>query len=313
MSNQQIAPYGSWKSPITTDLIVSDGIRLGAVVLDGDDIYWSEGRPSEGGRNVIVRRSANGSITDMTPPPLNARTRVHEYGGGAFTVSDGTIYFTNFADQRLYRQTLGSEHEPMTAALEKRYADMIVDRQRKRLICVCEDHTKTESEAVNTLVSIALDSDGHYGLQTLTGGHDFYSTPRLSPDGSRLAWLTWNHPNMPWDGCELWIAELDTDGSIKRSECIAGGLEESIFQPQWSPDGVLYFISDRSGWWNLYRIAGGTAEAVYPLAAEFGSPQWSFRMSRYPFAPPHRLVCRFSRDPPPALARLPLHTPPLTP
>lgn len=253
MSNQQIAPYGSWKSPITTDLIVSDSIRLGAIVLDGDDIYWSEGRPSEGGRNVIVRRSANGSITDMTPPPLNARTRVHEYGGGAFTVSDGTIYFTNFTDQCLYRQTLGSEPEPMTAVLEKRYADMIVDRQRKRLICVCEDHTKMEGEAVNTLVSISLDSDGHHGLQTLTGGNDFYSTPCLSPDGSHLAWLTWNHPNMPWDGGELWIAELDTDGSIKRSERIAGGLEESIFQPQWSPDGVLYFISDRSGWWNLYR------------------------------------------------------------
>src|SRR6266576_5093077 len=140
MSNQQIAPYGSWKSPITTDLIVSDSVRLGAIALDGDDIYWSEGRPSEGGRNVIMRRSAKGSITDMTPPALNARTRVHEYGGGVFTVSDGTGYFTNFADQRLYRQAPGSEPEPMTAALERRYADMIVDRQRKRLICVCEDH-----------------------------------------------------------------------------------------------------------------------------------------------------------------------------
>src|SRR5947207_2414246 len=146
MSNQQIAPYGSWKSSITSDVIVSDSIRLGSIVLDGDDIYWTEGRPSEGGRNVIVRRSANGSITDITPSSFNVRTRVHEYGGGAFTVSDGTIYFTNFADQRLYRQAPNSEPEPITAALERRYADIIVDQQCKRLICACEDHTKTEGE-----------------------------------------------------------------------------------------------------------------------------------------------------------------------
>src|SRR6266852_2836661 len=313
MSNQQIAPYGSWKSPITTDLIVSDSIRLGAIVLDGDDIYWSEGRPSEVGRNVIVRRSANGSITDMTPPPLNARTRVHEYGGGAFTVSDGVIYFTNFTDQCLYRQTLSSEPEPMTAVLEKRYADMIVDRRRKRLICVCEDHTKMEGEAVNTLVTIPLDSDGHHGLQTLTRGNDFYSTPCLSPDGSRLAWLTWNHPNMPWDGGELWIAELDTDGSIKRSERIAGGLEESIFQPQWSPDGVLYFISDRSGWWNLYRWHNKQVEALCEKAAEFGRPQWVFGQSTYAFVSPQRLICWYADKEGTHLANLDTTTRELTP
>jgi hypothetical protein len=241
MSNQQIAPYGSWKSPITADLIVSDSIRLGSIVPDGDEIYWSEGRPSEGGRNVIVCRNTDGSVTDITPASFNVRTRVHEYGGGAFTVNKGTIYFTNFADQRLYRQAPGSEPEPITAALERRYADMIVDQQRRRLICVCEDHTKTEHEAVNMLVSIPLDSDDRNDLQTLTLGNDFYSTPRLSLDGSHLAWLTWNHPNMPWDESELWIGELDTDGSIKRSERIAGGPDESVFQPQWSPDGVLYF------------------------------------------------------------------------
>ncbi|HWS82748.1 MAG TPA: prolyl oligopeptidase family serine peptidase [Ktedonobacteraceae bacterium] len=294
MSNQQIAPYGSWKSPITSDVIVSDSIRLGSIVLDGDDIYWSEGRPSEGGRSVIVRRSANGSITDITPPSFNVRTRVQEYGGGAFTVSDGTIYFTNFADQRLYRQAPNSEPEPITATLERRYADIIVDQQRNRLICVCEDHTKTGDEAVNTLVSISLASDGRNGLQTLTSGNDFYSTPRLSPDGSRLAWLTWNHPNMPWDGSELWIGELDTDGSIKRSECIAGGPEESIFQPEWSPDGVLYFISDRSGWWNLYRWRNKQVEPLYEKAAEFGLPQWVFGQSTYAFVSPQRLVCWYA-------------------
>lgn len=294
MSNQQIAPYGSWKSPITTDLIVSDSVRLGSVVLDGDDIYWSEGRPSEGGRNVIVRRSANGSVTDLTPAMFNARTRVHEYGGGAFTVNQGTIYFTNFADQRLYRQVPGSEPEPITAALERRYADMIVDQQRKRLICVCEDHTRTESEAVNTLVSIALESHGGSELETLVAGNDFYSTPCLSPDGSHLAWLTWNHPNMPWDGSELWIGQLDTDGSVKRSERVAGGPDESIFQPQWSPDGVLYFVSDRSGWWNLYRWSNQQVEPLYQKAAEFGLPQWVFGQSTYAFASPQRLICWYT-------------------
>ncbi|HEY4036158.1 MAG TPA: S9 family peptidase [Ktedonobacteraceae bacterium] len=308
MSNQQIGPYGSWKSPITGDLIVSDSIRLGSIVLDGDDIYWSEGRPSEGGRSVIVRRSADGTIKDITPASFNARTRVHEYGGGAFTVKDGTIYFTNFADQRLYRQASGSEPEPITPVLERRYADMIVDQQRKRLICVCEDHTKTEDEAVNTLVSIPLDSDDHNSLQTLISGNDFYATPRLSPDGSRLAWLTWNHPNMPWDESELWVGELDTDGSIKQSERIAGGPEESIFQPQWSPDGVLYFISDRSGWWNLYRWHNKQVEPLCEKAAEFGQPQWVFGQSTYAFVSPQRLICWYADKEGSHLANLDIST-----
>ena len=292
MSNQ--APYGSWKSPITADLIVSDSVRLGSIALDGDDIYWSEGRPSEGGRNVIVRRSADGSITDITPPSFNVRTRVHEYGGGAFTINNGVIYFTNFADQRLYRQTADSEPQPITPAVERRYADMIVDQRRNRLICVCEDHTRTEHEPTNTLVSISLDCNDDSSLQTLAGGNDFYSTPRLSPDGSRLAWLAWNHPNMPWDGGELWVAELAADGSISRSERIAGGPEESIFQPEWSPDGVLYFISDRSGWWNLYRWQNKQIEPLCDKAAEFGLPQWVFGMSTYAFVSPQRLICWYS-------------------
>ena len=312
MRNQQIAPYGSWKSPITADLIVSDSIRLGSIVLDSDDIYWCEGRPSEGGRNVIVRRSANGSITDITPATFNARTRVHEYGGGAFTVNQGTIYFTNFADQRLYRQVPGSDPEPITAALERRYADMIVDQRRKRLICVCEDHTRTECEAINTLVSIPLNSHGSRE-ETLVSGNDFYSTPCLSPDGSHLAWLTWNHPNMPWDGSELWVGQLDADGSIKQSERIAGGPSESIFQPQWSPDGVLYFVSDRSGWWNLYRWRNQQVEPLYEKAAEFGLPQWVFGQSTYAFASPQHLICWYADKEGSHLAKLDTVTREVTP
>src|SRR5216683_2488514 len=176
MSNPQIASYGSWKSPITTDLIVSESIRLGLTVLDGSDTYWIEGRPSEGGRNVIVRRTADGQTTDLTPLPFNARTRVHEYGGGDFVVDNGTVYFSNFDDQRLYRVTPGATPEPVTPAANIRYADPVLDKERNRLICVCEDHTNTEREAVNMLVAVPLNGDK---AQILIAGNDFYSTPRL--------------------------------------------------------------------------------------------------------------------------------------
>ncbi len=286
----QTAPYGSWKSPITSDLIVSETIRFGHVALDGSDTYWIEGRPSEGGRNVIVRRTVDGTVTDLTPPLFNARTRVHEYGGGDYTVSEGIVYFTNFDDQRLYRQVPGGEPVAMTPAVDMRYADLIVDRQRRSLICVCEDHSNTEREALNMLIGLSLDNDGHDGMHILHAGNDFYSSPRLSPDGSRLAWLTWNHPNMPWDGCELWVAQLDTQGFISSAERIAGGPGESIFQPEWSPDGVLHFISDRTGWWNLYRLRDGKVEALHPQESDLGQPQWVFGMSLYGFISPQHIV-----------------------
>jgi dipeptidyl aminopeptidase/acylaminoacyl peptidase len=290
------APYGSWKSPITTDVIVADTIRLGLMALDGNDIYWIEGRPSEGGRNVIVRREGNGVLTDMTPAGFNARTRVHEYGGGDFVVHHGTIYFSNFADQRLYRQVPGGDPEPMTPShsSQLRFADMVIDAQRNRLICVCEDHTNTEREAVNMLISVPLDSDGSDGIQILIAGNDFYAYPRLSPEGSRLAWQTWHHPNMPWDGCELWVGELDDQGFVSRAEMIAGGPEEAIFQPAWSPNGVLHFISDRRGWWNLYRWHKNTVEALCERDAEFGLPQWVFGTTTYDFVGPERLVCWYA-------------------
>jgi dipeptidyl aminopeptidase/acylaminoacyl peptidase len=297
MPNPQIAPYGSWKSPITTDLIVSETIRLGQIALDGQDIYWLEMRPSEGGRAVIVRRTPDGQATDMIPPPFNARTRVHEYGGGSYVVSSspiyrgsGTIYFSNFDDQHIYQTTANSKPQPITTGENLRYADGIIDRGRQRMICVREDHTVAGREAINTLVSLALDSgDTHI----LVSGNDFYSSPRLSPDGSRLAWLTWNHPNMPWDGTELWVAELKADGSIDHSQHIVGGTGESIFQPEWSPDGVLHFVSDRTGWWNLYCWHNNRIIPLCEKAVEFGLPQWVFGMSTYAFASPHRIICNY--------------------
>ncbi|HIC95807.1 TPA: S9 family peptidase, partial [Candidatus Bipolaricaulota bacterium] len=204
MTEPQLAPYGSWKSPITSDLIVSETIGLGWIALDGEDIYWTEMRPAEGGRYVVVRWTPDGQRTDVTPPPFNARTRVHEYGGGAFVVADGTVYFSNFADQRLYRQDPGVPPRPITPEADRsaersrrslRYADGVFDRRRGRIICVREDHTDPTREAVNTIVS--LDPEGNGGGQVLVSGKDFYSSPRLSPDGTRLAWLAWDHPNMP--------------------------------------------------------------------------------------------------------------------
>ncbi len=289
MAEIQRAPYGSWKSPITPDLVIADSIRLGLTLLDGEDTYWIEGRPAEGGRHVIVRRGADGSLTDMNPAPFNARTRVHEYGGGDFMVRDGVLYFTNFVDQRLYRQVAGSTPEPITPEVNKRYADPVVDQLHNRLVCVCEDHSDEGREAVNTLVSVPLDGSGT--VETLAAGNDFYSSPCLGPDGTRLAWLTWNHPNMPWDGCELWVADLDERGAIARAEQVAGGPAESLFQPQWSPDGLLHFISDRSGWWNLYRVRDGVVEALCEKQAEFGVPQWVFNSSTYGFAGAGRIIC----------------------
>jgi dipeptidyl aminopeptidase/acylaminoacyl peptidase len=293
MAEIKTAPYGSWKSPISSDLIVTGSIGLSEVMLDGGDIYWTEGRPAEEGRNVIVRREPAGRISDVTPPPFNARTRVHEYGGGAYVVADGVVYFSNFADQRLYRQAIGSRPEPLTPEAELRYADAVVDRRRQRLICVREDHRESGREAVNTLVSIDLEGGGEG--EPVVAGSDFYSSPRLSPDGNHLAWLAWNHPNMPWDGTELWVSSLNEDGTLHDTRRIAGGIEESIFQPEWSPEGLLYFVSDRTGWWNLYRLMGDERiEPLTEMAVEFGAAQWVFGLSTYAFESERRIICAYN-------------------
>jgi dipeptidyl aminopeptidase/acylaminoacyl peptidase len=292
MNVNSSAPYGSWKSPITSDLIVAGAVRLMEIVLDGEDRYWLESRPVEGGRYVIVRHSAEGRIADVTPTPFNARTRVHEYGGAPFAVSHGTVYFVNFADQRLYRQEVGGAPKPMTPEKDLRYADAVLDHRRNRMICVREDHTVADHEPVNALVSLVLPKGGEG--QVLISGNDFYSSPRLDPEAAQLAWLTWNHPNMPWDGTELWVAEVKADGSLGEAQLVAGGVDESIFQPQWSPDGVLHFVSDRTGWWNLFRHRDGRIERLCEMEAEFGKPQWVFGMSTYAFESAGRIICTYT-------------------
>jgi dipeptidyl aminopeptidase/acylaminoacyl peptidase len=287
----EAAPYGSWGSPVTAELTASSSVWLGDVRLAGGKVYWSEMRPDEKGRRVVVEYSG-GVARDRTPAGYNARTTVHEYGGAAYTVVDGVVYFSNFGDQLLYRCGEGGAPVRVTEDGDQRHADYVYDPSG-RLICVREDHGAGRGEAVNSLVAVSV-KDG--SSVTLAGGNDFYSSPRLSPDGNRLAYLTWNHPNMPWDGCELWVAEVEEDGSLGAMKLVAGGPDESIVQPEWSPDGVLHFVSDRGGWWNLYRWRDGAVEAVYPMEAEFGGPSWVFGLTYYGFEKPGSVIAIYSKD-----------------
>jgi hypothetical protein len=292
MTQIKTSPYGTWNSPITADLLATHSTKFGSVIPAVDATYWIEMRPEEGGRNVIVRRDTQGKIEDVTPKPYDVRTTVHEYGGGSFTFLGDVVYFVNYEDQRLYRQTLGQEPAPITSVAEMRYADLVVDAERNRLICIREDHTGS-GEAVNGLAAVDLNYESTGTL--LVSGNDFYASPRLSPDNRRLAWITWNHPNMPWDGTELWVAEILDDGSLENAQLVAGGKEESIFQPEWSPNGELYYVSDASGWWNIHRHRNGKDESVCAMEAEFGMPQWVFGMSTFTFVSSSLIVCAYNQ------------------
>ena len=275
MTDPSILPYGSWPSPITLDLVLAGSRGLSEPWIDGDDVYLLESRPEEGGRVVLLRLATDGTVTELTPAPANVRTRVHEYGGGAWTVRDGLVVHSEFSDGHLVRIDPGTAPYPLTTEPGLRFADLHIDRPRDRVLAIMEDHRTDDLEPANSVVAIAL----HDGTVTpLVDGHDFFSHPRLSPDGAWLSWLTWDRPNMPWDGSELWVGHLDDDGSVGSSDLVAGGATESIANPAWAPDGSLVFASDRSGWWNLYRWRRGVpgVEALAPLAAEFAEPQWVF-------------------------------------
>jgi dipeptidyl aminopeptidase/acylaminoacyl peptidase len=294
------APYGSWASPISAALVAGTGVALDELVTDGDAVLWLEGRPLEGGRQVVCRRVPGGAAEDLTPPSSNVRSRVHEYGGGSYLARRGVLFFSNFADQRLYRQDPGGQARPITpepatpAAL--RYADATLGPDGAWLVCVRESHQG--GEVVNEVV--ALPADGSAAPHVLVGGRDFYAAPRLDPSGRRLAWLEWDHPRMPWDGTELKLAGFDPSSGRLEGEpvTVAGGPEESVVQPEWSPDGVLHFISDSGGWWNLYRAGEGlVAEPLAPMEAEFSTAQWTFDQSTYAFLPDGRIACTYGRGP----------------
>lgn len=295
MTSKTPAPFGSWKSPVTPEMITTGGVRLSDIWLDGDDVYWLEGRANEGGRYVLVRCSADGSSDDVTPEGFNVRNAVHEYGGRAFAVHKGVIYFANWDDQRLYRQTTDAPPEPITAepviARGDRYADLEVTPDGRHIICVRERHFE-DREADNELVVVP--SDGSAEPTVIATGRDFYSSPRVSPDGAGIAWTEWDHPKMPWDGTDLWSATLHEDGSIEYQAKIAGGLDESIVQPEWSPGGLLHFVSDAPGWWNLHSWRHGAAINLLEEEFEAGGASWQFGFSTYSILPDGAVLIRKS-------------------
>ena len=290
------ARYGSWRSPITADLLTRKQISFSYLTTTDDALYWVENRPHESGRAVLVRRAPDGRIADVIPPEFNARTRAHEYGGGAVAVRGTVAVFSNFKDQRLYRVTGDSAPTPVTAEpptpASHRYADGVITPDGGALVCVRERHET--GGVVDDIAFVPL--DGSAPPHTLAAGHDFFSTPRLSPDGRRLAWLAWDHPNMSFDSAELYVAELRGDATLSEARQIAGGPDESIFQPSWSPDGTLHFVSDRTGWWNLYRDRDGEVEPLAPMNAEFGLAPWVYGQSTYTFLDDGRIACSYIRD-----------------
>lgn len=281
-------PFGSWPSPISAAAIAAGATSLAELRSAGDALFWLEARPREDGRTSLLRWHAAEGVQELTPAPFNVRSRVHEYGGGAFIATAIGVFFVNFDDQDIYLARLGAEPVRITdSGPDCRFADLCWDARRRRIIAVCEDHqtgaaSAPGAEAENRLIAIAVPESGSPGQpETLHQGHDFYAAPRLSPDGERLAFVAWDHPNMPWDGTLLKLADLGADGRPVRETVVAGGAEESVQQPGWVGNGALIFISDTSGYWNLYRFDESGIECVYQDPADFAQPPWVFGMSSW--------------------------------
>ncbi len=277
-------PYGSWPTAITSEFAVADAVRLSDVRVDGADVLWSEGRPAEGGRTQLVRRTADGSRTDLLPGEANARTAVHEYGGGAWWAASGVVWFADWSDQRIYRREPGGEltalsPEPATPRGD-RFADGQLSPDGRHLVCLRERHQPGGGPAEVRNEIVRLDAGRPSEPEVLVSGPDFVAAPRLSPDGRALCWLQWEHPNMPWDDVSLVVRDLGTG----QASAVAGGAGESVTEPCWASDGSLWFLSDRTGWWNLYRADGAGVVPVIHLDADIGEPAWTLGGSRYAVA-----------------------------
>ena len=296
-----IAPYGSWRSPVALELVAAGYVRLAEPRWDGAAVTWLEGRAEDGGRQTLVRWTRDGGVRDVSPAGINVRTRVHEYGGAAYVAAGDLVVISDFATGRLLRVGPDRTATPLTPDGRWRYADLCLDAARARLLCVREDHTVEGHEALNSLVAVPLDgsaADDVAGVVELASRTDFVAAPRLSPDGQRLAWTRWNHPNMPWDGTECVVADVLADGSLGAAMVVAGDAGTWVTQPAWSPDGALHVSAELDGWLNLYRVetggsaaaAGGAADGaarlvpLAPMAAEIGGPEWNFGYADYGFA-----------------------------
>jgi dipeptidyl aminopeptidase/acylaminoacyl peptidase len=280
-----IAPFGAWASPIAIERLTDGAVFLSEPRAADGIRWWLEGRPEEDGRQVLVRRDRDGSITRLTPPGFNARCRVHEYGGAATLIAGDLVVVSDFTTGRLNRVDAPEQLTPFTPDRAWRFADLEPDLRRNRLIAIREDHepevVDAHGEWVNELVAIDLASGA---VTVLDRGADFYAAPRLSPDGRRLAWVRWNHPNLPWDGTELLLADVADDGSLGEARVIAGSADDWISQPRWSPDGLLHYVAEPDNWMNLFRLeADGTATCLAPAEAEFAEPEWQFGNHTYDF------------------------------
>lgn len=297
-TSRNAIPYGAWPSPVTAEMITAQTVRLSQPGSDGDTRYWLESRASEGGRMRLMREMQPGSIEAITPDHFNVRSGVHEYGGGAWAAASGIVVVSNYDDHRLYHLDDKNWKAITPDNPMWRFADLLVDPKRNRLFAVREDHSLEDAEPVNTLVALTLDGANDDGGKVIVSGSDFVASATLSHDASQLAWLSWNHPLMPWDGCELWKADIAEDGTLTRLRHVAGDARGSIFQPRWAENGDLVFVSDRSGWWNLYRARPGIDEItpLCPMEAEFGLPQWSFGMSTWDFAPDGSITCAWTNQ-----------------
>ena len=287
------ARHGEWASPITPTDAVGASRAIGDVEIDNGVIWLTEQRPDEAGRGQIVRLRPDGVAESVLTDDLSARSRVHEYGGGALLADLGIVYFVNDRDQQIWRDPPGAKPQPLTAVPGQRFADMTGDHDRGRLIAVREDHTGP-GEPVNDLAAIDLKTGE---VTTLWRGSDFVAAPRLSEDGSRLAWIAWDHPNMPWDATTLYVAAVAPGGGLTNVFAIATARDGfSIMQPRWCASGALYFLSDEPGDWSLYRWTGGAPELICHLDGEIGGPAWNFRASAYALLSEVRAIAALTRD-----------------
>ena len=290
-----IAPYGTWVSPVSVEFMTESAIGLSGLCVDGQDLYWLEARPSENGRTVLCRRRADGEIEDLTPPPFNVGSRVHEYGGGAYAVEKSTIVVSERADGSVWLIEAGRPPRRIETPEGCRYADFEFDLPRRRVLAVREDHrSRPPADPKAAIVALPLDPDRAEAI--LVEGPDFLSSPRLAPGGERLAWIAWDHPDMPWDGTRLFVAEVTKDGAVETPRLAAGEIPEAIVQPEWSANGTLYFCSDRTGWWNLYALRGTAIVVLAPVEGEIGGPHWVFRRHYYDFLTDGRIVAAIVRD-----------------
>lgn len=296
MTSRKTASFGAWQSPISAEMLSSSALKVGQTFIDSNRAYWIETRAAEKGRSVVVSARFDGSdVADFSAPDFNVRNAVHEYGGGAAIVENGDLYFSHFADHKVYVQKAGSKSaSALCKESSSRYADFCLDSKRNRLIVVREEHYGSGEEPLNFLDVLNLDGSSEPGM--LLAGSDFFSSPRVSEDGRLLAWLSWNHPNMPWDETKLWTGNLGNDGSLSNIQLVAGGNGESVTQPEWGPDGTLYFVSDKNGWWNLCASYSGLVEPLIEMEAEFAYPQWVFGLSNYAVhKTSNNIICSYNK------------------